>query len=174
MTASRLELLTDAQRECLRLVLTHHSSKEIAVLLKVSPSAVDKRLERAIQILGATSRFDAARRLAAAERGSAYEPLPCETIDLPSEHLDGAPERQNEPWGLVRRLLGMAPNSRISGTVRNPMTGAQRMMVILGLVLVIAIASLALVNIAVTLTQVIGPLRGVSGGASRPASAPAQ
>ncbi|RZM36228.1 MAG: sigma-70 family RNA polymerase sigma factor [Sphingomonas sp.] len=54
MSASRIDLLTEAQRACLRLVLTHHNSKEIAALLGVSPSAIDKRIERAVQVLGAS------------------------------------------------------------------------------------------------------------------------
>ena len=71
MTAGRIDQLTEAQRACLRLVLTHHNSKEIALIVGVSPSAIDKRIERAIQILGVGTRFEAARRLQDHERGGA-------------------------------------------------------------------------------------------------------
>ncbi|MEG8033200.1 sigma factor-like helix-turn-helix DNA-binding protein [Sphingomonas aurantiaca] len=102
MTAGRIDQLTEAQRTCLRLVLTHHNSKEIAALVGVSPSAIDKRIERAIQILGVATRFEAARQLQQHERGGVdevvpprdlvatvgqaptYERLPSEPIDVPS------------------------------------------------------------------------------------------
>ena len=73
MTAGRIDQLTEAQRTCLRLVLTHHNSKEIAALVGVSPSAIDKRIERAIQILGVATRFEAARQLQQHERGGVDE-----------------------------------------------------------------------------------------------------
>lgn len=164
MSAGDAETLTEAQRECLRLVLTHHNSKEIAALLGVSPSAVDKRIERAVLVMGATSRFDAARRLAALEQGAAYDPIPCETIDVSPPAAAGQPARQDEPWGLVRRLVGLAPAGGKAGSVRNPLTGSQRMLLVLGLVLGIALASLALVNVAATLTHLIGPMRQAGAG----------
>lgn len=83
MARGALDQLTEAQRECLRLVVAHHSSKEIAEIVGVSPSAVDKRLERAVQLLGVSSRFAAARLLAASEGGPAYEQTTSEPSDLP-------------------------------------------------------------------------------------------
>ncbi len=63
-TADRL---SDGQKECLRLVMQHFSSKEIARRLGVSPHTVDKRLKQAIAALGVNSRVDAARLLAQTE-----------------------------------------------------------------------------------------------------------
>ncbi|WP_281253390.1 helix-turn-helix domain-containing protein [Sphingomonas guangdongensis] len=54
--------LTDRQRDCLQLVGRGMSSKEIAGELGISHHTVDLHLKRAIRILGATSRRDAARR----------------------------------------------------------------------------------------------------------------
>ncbi|QQV77271.1 helix-turn-helix transcriptional regulator [Sphingomonas aliaeris] len=71
----RFDRVTEAQRECLRLVLTRRNSKEIALALGISSHTVDKRLERAIATLGATSRFDAARILAEHEAQSAPAPV---------------------------------------------------------------------------------------------------
>ncbi len=59
--------LNEGQKDCLRLVMQHFSSKEIARKLVLSPHTVDKRLKLAIAILGVSSRVDAARILAEAE-----------------------------------------------------------------------------------------------------------
>lgn len=125
-----VEQLTEPQRECLRLVLAHYSSKEIAQRLGVSPSAVDKRIERAVQLLGASSRFEAARRLAAHEgraEGSTSDPIASDPIDVAEEERaseetawpapsDIPPEPTATPssprpriaWSWRRRLAAMA------------------------------------------------------------------
>jgi DNA-binding CsgD family transcriptional regulator len=54
--------LRDIHKECLRLAAQHYSSKEIARKLGISKHTVDQRLRHATQRLGASSRFDAARR----------------------------------------------------------------------------------------------------------------
>jgi DNA-binding CsgD family transcriptional regulator len=86
----RFDRVTEPQRECLRLVLTRRNSKEIALALGISSHTVDKRLERAIATLGATSRFDAARILSEHEAQSApaagiepaYEPFVYQSPDI--------------------------------------------------------------------------------------------
>lgn len=164
MAEGTADTLTEPQRACLRLVLTHHNSKEIAALLGISPSAVDKRIERAVQMMGATSRFDAARRLAALEGGRAYDPLPCETIDVPPPLSAAHPTAQVEPWWLLRRIVGLVPSNGNAGTARNPLSRLQRALLILGLILTILVASLVLVNVALTLTRLIGPMRESGSG----------
>lgn len=69
MDASRFEGLSERQREYLRLVFQHRNSQEIAFLKGVSARAVDKQLLCAKTIIGATSRFEAARRFAEYEAG---------------------------------------------------------------------------------------------------------
>ena len=64
MDDDRLDRLTEKQRECLRLVNQHKSSKMIAPLLGVTPEAVDQRLKTAVRVLGVTNRFEAALLLA--------------------------------------------------------------------------------------------------------------
>jgi DNA-binding CsgD family transcriptional regulator len=74
--------LTDAQISCLRLVNQHKSSKEIALILKISHYTVDQRVARACAVLEATSRWQAARWLAEHEMSLGYEPLAYETPDI--------------------------------------------------------------------------------------------
>lgn len=59
----RVTLLTDAERDCLRLVFQHMTSKDIARQLGVSPHTVDMRLRQAIRKLEVTNRIEAARAL---------------------------------------------------------------------------------------------------------------
>lgn len=75
MTTSAMDRLNDGQRDCLRLVLAHLNSKEIARELGVSPHTVDQRLRTAMRILDAQSRFEAARIFAALDQENAYQPL---------------------------------------------------------------------------------------------------
>lgn len=87
----RVAKLSSAQRDCLRLVAEHRSSKEIARLLSISPHTVDQRLKRATSILAVESRFEAARLFASFERENAivqpvYESLVYQRPDL--SHLD--------------------------------------------------------------------------------------
>lgn len=149
-----IEQLTEPQRECLRMVLQHHNSKEIALRLGVSPSAVDKRIERAVQVLGATSRFAAARMLADAE-ADASDRIPWQSIDVPAatpaEQIDPAAE----PWGLGRRLLGLTPGRRDAGNARVTLNTSQRVGVLLGMMLIIAVTSLVLLSLGATLSSLV-------------------
>jgi DNA-binding CsgD family transcriptional regulator len=79
-SADRVDRLTKGQRDCLRLVYNHMTSKDIARALNVSPHTVDMRLRTAMRVLGVTSRIEAARTLVDAERAAgiehpAYQPL---------------------------------------------------------------------------------------------------
>ncbi|PHY21222.1 helix-turn-helix transcriptional regulator [Caulobacter sp. BP25] len=58
-----LDRLTERERECLRLVDRHMSSKEIARELGLSKHTVDWHLDKARRRLGAADRYDAARRV---------------------------------------------------------------------------------------------------------------
>ena len=64
--SSRLARLSRGQIECLLLVDQHHSSKEIAVRLGISPHTVDQRIRGALEKLGVDRRGEAARIVAAA------------------------------------------------------------------------------------------------------------
>ena len=82
MDAERLARLTDGQRTCLRLVLMHLSSKDIARELGISPHTVDQRLKAAARILSVDSRVEAARMLALREGGGTYRPLVYQSPDI--------------------------------------------------------------------------------------------
>jgi DNA-binding CsgD family transcriptional regulator len=62
--ASAIARLTQGQIECLLLVDRHHSSKEIAVRLGISPHTVDQRIRGALEKLGVDRRGEAARLVA--------------------------------------------------------------------------------------------------------------
>ncbi|WP_353216521.1 helix-turn-helix transcriptional regulator [Sandarakinorhabdus sp.] len=67
----RVSLLTQGERDCLRLVFQHMTSKDIARQLHVSHHAVDMRLRNAIRKLEVQNRIEAARMLVAVEGGMA-------------------------------------------------------------------------------------------------------
>ena len=93
MTAGNIDKLNDGQRDCLRFVLAHLNSKEIARELGVSPHTVDQRLRTAMRILNAQSRFEAARKFAAADQQQAYQPLIYQpsTVELARENREQEP-----------------------------------------------------------------------------------
>lgn len=76
MGPERIELLTDRDRECLRLLRgpdRDRTSKEIARILGVSHHSVDKRMKNILKLLGVSTRFEAASVL------SSYEGAPSQT-----------------------------------------------------------------------------------------------
>jgi DNA-binding CsgD family transcriptional regulator len=102
MDPSRVPRLTDGQRACLRLVLEHKTSKEIARDLGISRFTVDKRLEAAMSLLGVGSRIEAARLLADDLPG--YERFVCEPDRLGASPLPVimAPSQSSEEAGEPR------------------------------------------------------------------------
>jgi DNA-binding CsgD family transcriptional regulator len=61
MSKESIERLTARHRDCLRLVASNHSTKEIAIALKISPNTVDGYISEAKEIIGVPTRRDAAR-----------------------------------------------------------------------------------------------------------------
>jgi DNA-binding CsgD family transcriptional regulator len=61
MRKTSIERLTVRHRDCLRMVASNHSTKEIALSLSLSPNTVDGYISEARVILGAATRRDAAR-----------------------------------------------------------------------------------------------------------------
>lgn len=82
MKPERLERLTDKQRECLRLVFMHRSSKEIARELGIGVDAVDQRIKTAMRSLDVESRTDAALMLAQHEGLGPYQRLVYQMPDI--------------------------------------------------------------------------------------------
>src|SRR3954453_23642157 len=99
MDADRMERLTDQQRECLRLVYAHLSSKEIAPRLGVEPGTVDQYLKAAMRILGVADRRAAARMLAEHEAKTG-QPLVYQPLDIA---LAGDPAMFGLSTGVERK-----------------------------------------------------------------------
>jgi DNA-binding CsgD family transcriptional regulator len=123
----RVALLTEGQKQCLRLVRRDMSSKQIGRQIAKSPHTVDSRLKSAIAVLGASDRFEAAKLLRDVEGGSRdvarapsrdYQPLVYQASDIPiatqfsssvsspqdiSEQGDGV---QNELFEVQAQYLG--------------------------------------------------------------------
>ncbi|MFZ4381302.1 MAG: LuxR C-terminal-related transcriptional regulator [Sandarakinorhabdus sp.] len=125
-----MKLLTEGERECLRLVFQHMTSKDIARQLGVSHHAVDMRLRNAIRKLDVDNRIDAARALIADEGISStesmatdYQPLIYQASELeenagavtfgsPASHRAGAAFlRSSDPNQLEPGSLARAPHS---------------------------------------------------------------
>jgi DNA-binding CsgD family transcriptional regulator len=118
-----IELLTPGQKSCLRLVMHHLSSKEIARELGISPHTVDMRIKRANAALGASTRFEAARALASFERVSdastgncdPYQPLVYQRPEVSqpgTSPTKGWPAgERNPPVGKARATLNEAIGS---------------------------------------------------------------
>ena len=83
----RVALLTDKQRDCLRLVWRHQESKEIARTLGISPHSVDGRIKTAMRTLDADDRYEAARLLALAEGAETDQPPVYGSSDIPVGHF---------------------------------------------------------------------------------------
>jgi DNA-binding CsgD family transcriptional regulator len=94
MDQDRLSRLTDKQRECLRLVYAHMSSKEIAQQLGVEPGTVDQYVKAAMRILGVSERRAAARMLAEHEGATAAAPAAIRLQDEQAAFDATPPERE--------------------------------------------------------------------------------
>lgn len=91
--SAELALLTEGQRDCLRRVYVHMTSKDIARELGVSPHTVDMRLRTAMKTLGVASRIEAARLLWIEETGSDAPPAAYQTLIYQSPELVPEPDQ---------------------------------------------------------------------------------
>jgi DNA-binding CsgD family transcriptional regulator len=113
MGNERFDRLTDRQRDYLRQVFQHRNSQEIAFAAGVSSRAVDKQLQLAKDIVGTTSRFEAARLFAEHEAGvegfypasvapsrRAFWPLPM-PVPTKARPTNELAWRQVMAWGVI-------------------------------------------------------------------------
>jgi DNA-binding CsgD family transcriptional regulator len=104
--------LSQGQIDCLLLVGQHHSSKEIAVRLGISPHTVDQRIRGALEKLGVERRGEAARLVAAAisPADEAYQRLihqsPHIDAGAASGHQEGAVSHQIRHAGRAGEVGG--------------------------------------------------------------------
>jgi DNA-binding CsgD family transcriptional regulator len=96
-----VEKLTEAQREALRLVMAGYQSKEIARELGIGVDAVNKRLAAAKTVLGASTRFAAARQLTAFEAREGSHSLVSHSLAVEADAIAGPPfaPSTDEGWG---------------------------------------------------------------------------
>jgi DNA-binding CsgD family transcriptional regulator len=108
----RINQLTARQRDCLRLVIQHLPSKEIARALAISPNTVDQHLRAAMAVLGATSRVSAAKFLAAHEAKTHPQPLISPSLRIaepaPVQHCDATFGKQETGTGKAGGLENSA------------------------------------------------------------------
>ncbi|MDP3593435.1 response regulator transcription factor, partial [Phenylobacterium sp.] len=126
--ADPVELLTPRERECLRLVDRHLSSKQIARELGMSKASVDTYCDRARKKLGVGDRYSAARALAARETAvpivSGQDAIRTDTVALlwadeaqQGDRTDGrlverTGGRQGDDGGLGTRSRNDEPSGR--------------------------------------------------------------
>ena len=113
---SRMARLSQGQIDCLLLVDKHHSSKEIAARLGISPHTVDQRVRGALEKLGVDRRGEAARLVAAAisSDDQAYQRLIHQ-----SPHIDeaAATGHQESAVGYQIRHAGRAGETSSPGVI---------------------------------------------------------
>lgn len=146
----RFRRLTGEQAEALRLTAQGLSSKEIAPMLEVSPSAINQRLDRARAVLGLSSRRAAARAYVEWER--TCEQITCDPRDIvygPDPGSSPSSESEEQAVSAHRvRDVGMIAMGRQStgrmvwtwvreGARPDDLSKAQR----LGIIVAIAVAS---------------------------------
>jgi DNA-binding CsgD family transcriptional regulator len=122
------EALTPRERECLRLVARHHQSKEIARLLNISKSTVDKHIDSARARIGAADRRAAALALAAHESSLGIE-YPSDPGPIPKSPADRSVEPQfNADPGAQSDHINDQPavlQSSLSGQLVGPGIGLE-------------------------------------------------
>ena len=166
--------LTVRQRDCLRLVLQHMQSKEIGRELGISPMTVDNHFRSAIQILGVSSRLEAARLLESYERGETSQRLtsqprpvvsPVETLNMRSPATVG--DEQGNVMSALREdqvpyLTYRGPSFTdfplpvpTRGKPRNDLTIAQRLFWIAILIFGMGLGAGALLSGFAALTNIL-------------------
>ncbi|WIW91088.1 LuxR C-terminal-related transcriptional regulator (plasmid) [Sphingobium sp. V4] len=131
---TKLPLISERQRECMRLVAENFTSKKIGKLLGISAWSVDKHIIKARRHLGDMDRYDAARIIRAYEAVLAGAPPPPQDLGtqslgllpspkiVPSDPVDNDAEQQATPdremalsqgettlMNLIHTLLGLVP-----------------------------------------------------------------
>ncbi len=100
------KLLSERQKECLRLVGQGLRSKEIGPILGLAPGSVDTYIKAAVARLGVSDRRVAARILSEFELSQRLGSPP---EQLPSPVEAEADEVQREPQGFWRETLKLPP-----------------------------------------------------------------
>lgn len=141
-----LATLTDAEKEVLRLFLVHSDTSLIGRAIDRSVHAVEQRLKSARRKLGVTRSLDAALLLARAEGAPAYQ-----MAELRPSVAGGPPVTPANPaveggWSMLLPLP-------TKGRPWNNLPAWTRLAWILFGMFAVAISTLAIVNVAETLSR---------------------
>ena len=178
MDPERIARQTEMQRNCLRLVYAHLSSKEIAPRLGVEPGTVDQYIKAAMRILGVSDRRAAARMLAEHE-GTAAQPLVYQPSDIvrpaePEKLTPSTGERPETALGEAMReepvpFQVTAPSAArlrlpfaAKGGARNDLGWGQRLAWIAAIAILGALAYFGLIEGAGKILEVVRGLRTTS------------
>lgn len=142
MADSREALLTDAQRAYLRLVHDGLTSKEIAQRLHASHHTVNAQIGVAMRVLGAASRGEAAAMLMRAEANGSYEP----SYEPPAIADPSGPDTVGGEGPVAAESRGLPLPVPTAGRPLNDLTIWQRLLWIIALAAVIALAAGGLVS----------------------------
>ena len=112
-----VERLSDGQKKVLRLVAAHHSSKEIASILDISPHTVDQRVRQSLALLGVSRRQQAARILVETEALPGEDPY--QRLIHQSPHMAEAliPAENDGAIGNEIRHAGRAGSSGAAASI---------------------------------------------------------
>ncbi len=102
MSGKRQEELTEGQKECLRLVAAHCTSKEIARKLGISRFTVDQRLDAARSKLNASSRKEAALLFVAYDESAVSHPLVYDPSRVAHSSVNITPRLSVSSLGMKR------------------------------------------------------------------------
>jgi DNA-binding CsgD family transcriptional regulator len=143
-----VERLSERQKQCLRLVYERHTSKEIGRHLGLSFDTVDQHVKRAMQILGSSSRGEAARTLIAHESGH-----PQLLVTQPEGVADRIPElpsplQANGAASVFKTLLSALFGLPAVGGEENDLSAKARLAHILRIGFVSAVMLFAILVIA--------------------------
>lgn len=99
----RIEDITEAQKDCLRLFYRRYGAKEIGRQLGIAPSTVHQRLTAARKTLGVARSMEAARLLAEAE-GTVYDGVLYDQISVAQPATNPSLSWASRlPWPLPTR-----------------------------------------------------------------------
>lgn len=175
MAADPVSRLSEAQKECLRLVHAGYEGKEIARLLELSPGAVVERLRAARRTLDVGSSREAARLLARVEGIGTYNrhvatpigivlaPGHDPMLDPSIGQVGSAGAVMGSVWvhedqtpyvdgGLHSRARMPLPFP-VTGRKRNDLTALQTMALVLALTLAFAVAALVAIAVVEQLSK---------------------
>jgi len=111
MDDSGVELLSNRQKECLRLVAKGYESKDIAVILKIEHTTVNNHISVALQRLRVSRRVDAAQILLRSEADEHFTSEPQALVpDAQPDIVDASPAAK--PWWRNFNLPGLVGETK--------------------------------------------------------------